>query len=277
MLVIYRSLIMLLLGAAPTSYQQLATMFAALPEAEQRLFAASNSMASIIKGKTRVMEEKLRMENETNAYLLVKVTELQTLLTEAKEVNANKSRNFGMFTKIELRNFMTSHGPAKEIIHELVARGVSDKALERSRGLSNEDMYKLFCEHPDVGEQFEKQCKDALVAYKLLCKDSYMQALREIEKDTKAWLGFQKDDIFEAAGVVVDVDGLYEKVGPSPAARALQRPMIWVTPDIPRDPARAVESTKNAAEMARVSLAGARTRRMNKDMDKVCYSSFGYV
>jgi hypothetical protein len=250
-------------GPAPTSYQPLTTMSAALPEAGQRLFAASNPIASIVKGKTCIAEEKLRIEKETTAYLLTKITELQTLLTEAKQVNANKPRDFGMFTKIELRNLMTSHGPAKEIIAELVARGVSEKALERSRGLNNEDMYKLFCEHPDVGEQFEKYCKEALVAYKLLCKDSYMQALREVEKDTKAWLGFQREDMFRAAGVVmdVDVDGLYDKGGPSPVARALQNPVMWATPDVPRDPAQAVESMRHAAEKARASLESAGKRR----------------
>jgi hypothetical protein len=264
-------------GPAPTSHQYLITIFAALPEAEQRLFAASNPMASIIKGKARDAEEKLRMEKETTAYLLTKITELQTLLTEAKEVNANKSRDFGMFTKIELRNLMTSNGPAKEIIEELVARGVSEKALERNRGLNDKDMYKLFCEHPDVGEQFEKQCKESLVAYKLLCKDSYMQALREVEKDNKAWLGFQKEDLFKAAGVVMDVDGLYEKVAPSPAVTALENPVMWATPDVPRDPAQAVESTRHAAEKARASLASAVKGKLNRDMDRVCCDSLGYV
>jgi len=266
-------------GPAPASYQPLITMLAALPEAEQRLFAASNPMASIIKGKTRIAEERLRMEKEATAYLLTRISELQTLLTEAKQVNANKLRDFGMFTKIELRNLMTSHGPAKEIIAELVARGVSEKALERSRGLNNEDMYKLFCEHPDVGEQFERYCKEALVAYKLLCKDSYMQALREVEKDTKAWLGFQREDMLKAAGVImdIDVDGLYDKEGLSPAARALQSPVMWATPDIPRDPAQAVESTRHAAEKARASLENVGKREMSRYMDKVCCSSLGYV
>lgn len=234
-------------------------------------------MASIIKGKTRVAEERLRIEKETAAYLLTKTTELQTLLTEAKEVNANKSRDFGMFTKVELRNLMTSHGPAKQIIEELIARGISEKALERSRGLSDEDMYKLFCEHPDIGEQFEKQCKEALVAYKLLCKDSYMQALRELETDNKAWLGFQNEDLFKASGVVMDMDGFYEKVGPSPAAWALQNPVMWPTPDVPRDPAQAVESTRDAAEKASASLASVVWGKLNRDMDKVCCSSLGYV
>jgi hypothetical protein len=256
-------------------------MLAALPEAEQRLFAASNPMASIIKGKTRIAEEMLRMEKETTAYLLTKVSELQALLTEAKQVNANKSRDFGMFTKIELRNLMTSHGPAKEIIDELIVRGVGERALERSRGLSNEDMYKLYCEHPDVGEQFEKHLKEALVDYKLLCKDSYMQALREVEKDTKAWLGSQKEELLKAGaagGIVdVDIDGLIEEVGPSPAVRALQKPMMWATPDVPRDPAKAVESVREAAEKARASLEGVKNRKHDLDMNKVCYSFFVFV
>jgi polyhydroxyalkanoate synthesis regulator phasin len=248
-------------------------MFTALTEAEQRRFAASNPMASIIKGKTRIAEEQIRMEKERTAYLLKKVSELQTLLTEAKQVNANMSRNFATFTKIELRHLMTSSGPAKEIIDELVARGVSELALERSRGLSNEDMYKLYCEHPDVSEEFKRNMKEALVNYKLLCKDSYMQALREVEKDCKVWLEFQKELLLKAVGTedVLNVGGWIENVTPSPAARALQRPMIWTTPNIPRDPAKAVEKVKDAGEKARASLEGMKKRTQELDMDKVYF------
>lgn len=104
-----------------------------------------------------------------------------------------------------------------------------------------------------------------------------MQALREVEKDNKAWLGFQREDMLKAAGAVMDgdVEGWYETVGPSPAARALQNPFMWATPDVPRDPALAVESTREAAEKARVRLEGAGKRKMNRDMDKVCVVSFG--
>lgn len=104
-----------------------------------------------------------------------------------------------------------------------------------------------------------------------------MQALREVEKDNKAWLGFQKEDIFKAAGVVMDVDGLDEKVGPSPAARALQNPMMWATLDVGRNPALAVESTRDAAEKARASLASAVKRKPDRNMDKVGHSLLGYV
>jgi hypothetical protein len=137
-------------------------------------------------------------------------------------------------------------------------------------------MYKLYCEHPDVGEQFEKHLKEALVDYKLLCKDSYMQALREVEKDTKAWLRFQKEGFLRAAGgiVGVDIDGLNEEAGPSPAARALQKPMMWGTPGVPRDPAKAVESVREAAEKARASLEGVKKCKHDLDMNKVCYSFF---
>lgn len=146
----------------------------------------------------------------------------------------------------------------------------------RSRGLGDEDMYKLYGEHPDVGEQFEKHCKEALVAYKLLCKDSYMQALREVEKDNKALLGFQREDMCKAAGVVMDgdVDGWYEQLGPSAAARALQNPFMWATPDIPGR-AKAVESTRDAAEKARARLEGAGKRKMDSNMEKVCCGSLG--
>lgn len=248
-------------------------MFAALSEVEQRLFTASNPMASIIKGKTRIAEEKLRMEKETAAFLLTKVSELQTLLRQVKQVCVNKSRGFEMFTKIELRDLMASHGPAKEIIDELVTRGVSEKALELSRGLSSQDVYELYCEHPDVGEQFEKHLKEALVGYKLLCKDSYMQALSEVEKDCKVWLEFQKEELLKVvgAGGTVDVDKLIENIGPSPAARAMQKPMMWATPDIPREPAKAIEKVRDAAEKARVSLEGVKKRKQELDMDKVAF------
>ncbi len=99
-----------------------------------------------------------------------------------------------------------------------------------------------------------------------------MQALREVEKDNKAWLEFLKEDLSKAAGGVVDVDGLFEKIGQSPAARELQKPMIWATPDIPRDPAKAAEDVRDAAEKAKASLEGVKKHKLTNNMDKVCGS-----
>jgi hypothetical protein len=119
-------------------------MFADLPESEKRVFANSAAMSSILEGKTAALREKLRTEREIKVYLMQKVSDLQQLLGESNEARKNKQRDFGGFTKTELRKFMTSDGVAKDIIKELVDRGIKELIERDIEDAPNSAFHNIF-------------------------------------------------------------------------------------------------------------------------------------
>lgn len=120
--------------------------------------------------------------------------------------------------------------------------------------------------NPVLGETFALVAKEALENYKVLCKDSYMQALRDVEKDNKAWLQAQRH--------LKGIEGIEDQLGQSPAQDALQSPHDWPVPVIPCSSLEAIRATRGEADVAKVRLRSAVKRKVDNWMDQVRYVWF---
>lgn len=264
-----------MLGELQASSQPCEKMFASLLEAENRISAKDKAKSPILRNKVNTITEKIRIEQEAKAFLLAKISELQTLLTESNQCRQNKQRDFCNFTKIELRSLMTSNGPAKEIIQELINRAIAKGALERASSLKHEDLMKLIHEHPDLYADFENTAKEFVTNCQLLCKDSYMAALRDVEKDNKIWLKSLEVKASKAK-TATEFRKIVEQMGPSPAAKALAQPYECPIPEIPRDLVGAIKNTRDTAENAKENLVRAsKKRKIGDTMDEACHKILG--
>ena len=162
-------------------------------------------------------------------------------------------------TKAQLRTFLASDEMAASIVQELADL----KAARAAQSLSEEDLVRLMIANPVLGETFALVAKEALENYKILCKDSYMQALRDVEKDNQAWLQAQRH--FKG------IEGMEDRMGRSPAQEALQSPHDWPVPAIPCSSLEAIRATGEEADAAKARLRSAAKRKVDDWMDQVCY------
>jgi hypothetical protein len=186
-------------------------------------------------------------------------SELHNMVACDSNVASNHQTGIKDLTKTQLRNFLVSNEIAKSIVQELADL----KAASVAQSLSEEELVRLMIANPVLGETFALVAKEALENYKVLCKDSYMQALRDVEKDNKAWLQVQRH--FKG------IEGMEAQLGRSPAQEALQSPHDWPVPEIPRSSLEAVMATKGEADAAKVRLRSAVKRKVDEWMDQVRY------
>jgi hypothetical protein len=279
------------------------TSLAEPSESDVRVFLSRNKAAqTIMEEKLSEIKSKLNEEAEKSKYLESKVVQLQEELGRVLAASApSMSDQISKLTKMEILELLNTNENAKAVIAELTkganassAPTVSENAQAtaataageppiRGQGdmqpkkqetpdanplldkLTISEHLQQLAKNPQVEAAFLETCLEALNNHRMLCRESYMAALRAVERDVKAWVLFHQTKHFKKTGQMLSDADL--GIGMSPAARELQNPTDVPERKLNPNFMEAVKETAADAAKAKEKLVSACKRKLEEDVD----------